>query len=53
MNEILCGYQFAGKLPKVEYLIKGKGLHAALLILIRTLHVSLLILAECEETYWN
>ena len=24
--------------PRGEYLIKGKGLHAALLILIRTLH---------------
>jgi hypothetical protein len=26
------------KLPKGEYLIKGKGLYAALFILIRTLH---------------
>ncbi len=61
MKEILCGYRVAGKLPKGEYLIKGKGLHAALLILIRekplstinALPLSLLTLAEWEETYWN
>jgi hypothetical protein len=38
MKEILCGYHIAGKLPKGEYLIKSKGLYAALLILTRTLH---------------
>ncbi len=38
MKEILCCYRTAGKLPKGEYLIKGKGLYAELLILIRTLH---------------
>ena len=43
MKEILCGYRIAGKLPKGEYLIKGKGLAASLLILIRTLHGSSLI----------
>jgi len=35
MKEILCGYRVADKLPKGEYLIKGKGLHATLLIWIR------------------
>jgi hypothetical protein len=38
MKEIQCGYRIADKLPKGEYLIKGKGLHATLLILRRTLH---------------
>ena len=32
MKEIMCGYRIAGKLPKGEYLTKGKGLYAALLI---------------------
>jgi hypothetical protein len=38
MEQILCSYRIAEKLPKGEYLLKGKGLHVALLILIRTLH---------------
>lgn len=43
MKEIMCSYRVAGKIPKGEYLIKGKGLQTALLILIRTLYGSSLI----------
>jgi hypothetical protein len=38
MKEIQCGYRIAEKLLMGEYLIKGKGLHATLLILTRALH---------------
>ncbi len=57
MKEILCSYRIAGKLPKGEFkrltccvidFDKGKPLST-----INALALSLLTLAEWEETYWN
>ena len=57
MKEFLCGYRITGKLPKGEFkrltcsvIDFDKGIP---LSTVNALPLSLLTLAEWEETYWN
>jgi hypothetical protein len=57
MKKIMCGYRIAGKLPKGEFkrhtdcvIDFEKGIPFSS---INALPLSLLNLAEWEETYWN